>query len=367
MKKSRMLMIAITVLATSCSTLSQLATSGGDQKFQDGIYSNAPDFRSKTEKEESRAETEALIAKTKESPVYLFGDRKDTIMIPDNYAATIKYDGKPEGTTVILWENPYDWRININPWAYYTPYSIGSSWWWSRHYDPWYWNTWSYTPWRYHSWYDPFYTGGWYDPWYYGGFGWYDSWYYGGYCGWHYPWHHHHYSGWYGGFGPHWGHNHHPGYMPGHINRPTKDIHYGPRHETEIKDRMVTGRKQTPTTVRRGVGTSSSTSRGTIGSRSSGPRQNSSGTVKSNGRKPSSYRRPSTSSGSVSSGREGSNSQGRGTVNRESPSSYERNNSSYNRSSSSSRSSGYSGGSGGSYNRGSSYGGGSRSAGGARR
>ena len=85
MKKSSVMMIAVTLLLSSCGTFTQLASSSEGQKFQDGIYASAPDFMSKEEKENGKAETDALIAKTKESPIYLFGDKKDTIMIPEHY------------------------------------------------------------------------------------------------------------------------------------------------------------------------------------------------------------------------------------------------------------------------------------------
>ena len=204
MKKSSVLMIAVAMILSSCGTFNRLASSADNQKFSDGIYANTPDFRSREEKVQSRAETDALIEKTKESPIYLFGDRKDTIMIPENYSATIKYDRSLGSTVVTVGENPYDWRNNLNPWSYYTPYSIGSSWYWSRHWSP-FWSGYPYSyawndPW-YYGWNDPWFYG-WNDPWYYGGYwgrwydpydywgywGWYDTWYYGGYWGHHYPW-----------------------------------------------------------------------------------------------------------------------------------------------------------------------------------
>ena len=80
MKKSTVLMIAITVMMTSCGTIAQLASSGNGQKFQDGIYSNAPEFMSKAEREETRSETKALIEKTKESPAYAYDSNSETVV-----------------------------------------------------------------------------------------------------------------------------------------------------------------------------------------------------------------------------------------------------------------------------------------------
>ncbi len=258
MKKSSTLLIAAVLILSSCGSVAQIASSDNGQKFQDGIYSNTPTFRTRVEKEQSDSETQALVEKTKESPIYLFGDKKDTVMIPDNMSATIRFDQKMGGTVVTVGENPYDWRYDLenNYGYYYGPYSIGSSWYWSRHYYPW--HTWAYSPsWRYFGWYDPWYYGfgGWYDPWYYGSFwgGWYDPWYYGGYWG---TWYHPHYAGWYGGWDPYWGHHHHgPGYWH---DRPDqhRDVYYGSRHQTGSDKVFGNG-----TSLRGGLGTRSSVGR----------------------------------------------------------------------------------------------------------
>ena len=392
MKKSSVLMIAATLLLSSCGTLTQLASSGSGQKFQDGIYGSKPDFKAKEEKVRSKAETEALIAKTQESPIYLFGDKKDSIIIPDNYAATIKYDRQLGSTVVTVGENPFDWRNNINPWSYYTPYSIGSSWYWSRHWDPF----WSMSPLGY-GWHDPWYYGGywgrWYDPWYYSNFWGWDPWYYTGYWGgWYgYPYY---YAGWYGGFGPHWGHNH-PMHGPGHIGGglPAGNISSTPRYEAQRTEK-ISASTAIPV-ARRGFGESSSTGRGTVGS-SSTPRNtftpasqsaSSRKTMTEAGsvsRPATTYRRPAVSNGSgvgTTSATRGSenSSETRSTVGRSSANydhsssgSYNRGttstqtrSSSYNSGSSAGRSGGgYSGGGnsggGGSYSRGGSGGGGRR-------
>lgn len=396
MKKSTVLMIAMTVMMTSCGTLSQLASSGNEQRFQDGLYSNTPEFMSKAEKQERQAETDALIAKTKESPVYLYNDNVESPV-----ARPAAQQPAPIKVTVI--ENPYDWRNNINPWYYYPPYSIGSSWWWSRHYDPIYWDisyrhygwynpfhygrwhygsSW-YSPWYYDSWYNPWYYNSWYSPWYYDS--WYNPWYYDS---WHFgSWYNPYYGGWYGGFhggfygiwDPFWYHHRpgYPGYIPGHLGKPHREHYNTPRRETEIKAPNTPVNRTN--TVRRGSGTSSTTPRGTMGQSStnrrptttSGSNRNETA-APSNRPSGSNYRRPAVSSGSSS----GSSSQNQGTVQRSSPnydrgssSSYDRgsSSSSYNRSySTPSRSSGFGGGgaSGGSYHRGGSSSGGGYSRGG---
>ena len=257
MKKNSLLLIAAAILMTACGTVAQQAVTSGTSRFEDGIYSSGPSFRSKVEKQESKAETAALVEKTKASAIYLFGEQKDTVMIPESMSASIRYDKTLGSTVVTVGENPYDWHNNINPWAYYTPYSIGSSWYWSRHYnpwygDPWYWNTWAYTPWHYRGWYDPWYYGysGWYDPWYYGYGGYYGGWYggwYNPYYGYMYP----HYAGWYGGWDPYWGHHHHI-----HVGPIKDDNWHGSRHSAGA-DRAFTSKVST----RGGIATASRTAR----------------------------------------------------------------------------------------------------------
>lgn len=259
MKKSSMLLIAAALVLSSCAATAQLASSDNGHSFQDGIYSSSPSFRSKTEKAEDQAVTNALVEKTKASEIYLLGEKKDTIMIPDNFSARIQYDQKLGGTVITVGENPYDWRYDLenNYGYYYGPYSIGSSWYWSRHYNPWYWDAWSYhSPWRFNRWY---YHSSWYDPWYYGGF--YDPWYYGGwYGGWnpYYPY----YAGWYGGIGwyPHHHHHHHH-HHPGHISGgPSDKNHFrGQRYQTG-SERLASGGGSS---IRGGAGVRSSVSRST--------------------------------------------------------------------------------------------------------
>ena len=217
MKKSLLLAFGAAVMLSSCGTVAQLGPTSQGSQFQDGIYGKAPSLRSRETKETAQAESDALVEKTKGSTIYLFGDKKDTVYIPKDMAARISFNNEL-GTTVTVSE--YDWRYDT-PWSYYTPYSLGSSWYWSRHYDPWYWHAWG--PWGYSSWYSPWY--GWHDPWYYGGYwgGWYDPWYYGyyGYAGWYGGFWGPHYAGWYGGWDPYW-HGHHHGWHPGH--------HHGPQY-----------------------------------------------------------------------------------------------------------------------------------------
>ena len=262
MKKSSVLIIVAAFMLSSCGAITQLASSDNGQRFQDGIYSNTPSFRTKAEKAESQSESQALAHKTKESQIYLFGDKKDTVAIPQDMSAMIRYDQKLGGTVVTVGENPYDWRYDLenNYGYYYGPYSIGSSWYWSRHYSPWY--SWDFAPWRYHGWYDGWHFGSWYSPYYYGGYygGWYDPWYWGSHWGWYDPWYSPYYNpyycGWYGGWDPYWGHHHHHGH--GHIGGADhhKDVWYGSRHQTGSE--RVFG---SSSSLRGGIGSRSTVSR----------------------------------------------------------------------------------------------------------
>ena len=233
MKKSSLLTIVTALILSSCGITSQYTSTTDGARFQDGIYSSSPSFRSATEKKESRALTDALIEETKASQIYLLGEKKDTVMIPANMSASIRYDRSLASTVVTVGENPYAWQYDLDLWSYYTPYSIGSSWYWSRHYDPWFNNYWYWNRWPYYSSWS--YYSGWYDPWYYGG--WYDPWYYGGWYGYMDPYHH----GWY-----HHHHHHHAG--PGHING-----HWNEHGRPNNTDRIFASRVST----RGGIGTSS--------------------------------------------------------------------------------------------------------------
>ena len=379
MKKTSLLILLAAAVLSSCGAISQATSENGGQRFQDGIYSSSPSFRTRTEKTESQAKTDELINKTKASKIYLFGEHKDSIMIPENFSARIQFDQKVGGTVVTVGENPYDWRWDLenNYGYYYGPYSLGSSWYWSRHYNPYYssfygpyWSSWSHNPWRYYSYYDPWYYGGYYgsyyDPWHYGGY--YDPWYYGGYYsgywGWHDPWHHyHHHCGWYS---PHHG--------PHHISHSHYTTNIGAGHRT----RTETGRELSASPATSVRSTGSGTNRGSmsVGNRtarsvtsrkSGGKASTASSTVSrpSSGNRSSSsvqYRRPSsstTSTASSSSSERSSSSsrytRGSSSVSRSSSSSATRSSSSYD----SGRSSSYSRGSSSSYSRSSSssYGG----------
>ena len=82
-----MLLIAAALVLSSCAATAQLASSDNGQTFQDGVYNSSPSFRSKAEKAEDQAVTNSLVEKTKASEIYLLGEKKDTIMVPENFSA----------------------------------------------------------------------------------------------------------------------------------------------------------------------------------------------------------------------------------------------------------------------------------------
>lgn len=257
MKKSLLLALATAVILSSCGTLANLGPSSDGQRFQDGIYGKAPSFKTKTDRDAELAESQSLVDKTKGSTIYLFGDKKDTVYVPKEMAARISFSNEL-GTTVTVTDYDYDWRYD-NTWAWYTPYSIGSSWYWSRHYNPWYSSAWAFSPWHYRGFYDPWYYGGFYSSWYFGGF--YDPWYYGGFYD---PWYYGgvywpHYHGWYGGWDPFWP-GHHPGYHP-IPDHHSKDVWRGPRYQTG-SDRVFASR----TSSRGGLGSSPTSRREVVAS-----------------------------------------------------------------------------------------------------
>ena len=159
--KTRFFTLFTALLAlTACGSTAQYASSG--PQFEDGIY-----YKPTTASASPAALDEdvaALVRETKGSQVYLSnGQAADTLFIPENMTATLRFDHAANTTTVTLTENP-----GLDIWMGYAPYSS-----WYARYD-WYWGSpWYYgyyRPWRYYSWtMDPWYWDSWhYGPWHYG-------------------------------------------------------------------------------------------------------------------------------------------------------------------------------------------------------
>ena len=272
MKKIMTLLAGALFIFSSCGISARYSSSGSGQRYADGIYSSSPSFKDKNEVEASKARLQELAEKTKSSQIYLFGDRKDTVMIPENMAATIKFD-KDLGTSVTVAAfDPYDlsygWYADRYRWnnAYWN-FGGYYDWHYGGWYGPWYYSS-IHNPWFYRSCYDPWYYGGWYDPWYGGGF--FDPWYYG-YRGWYDPFYgymHPHYSGWYGGWDPYWHHHHHHIVHPSPGHDHGREVYRGSRIQTE-GNRVIAGNRVTAsssgTTTRR-VTTTSRSSFGTSSS-----------------------------------------------------------------------------------------------------
>ena len=103
-----LLVSAAAILLSSCGTTARYASSDNGQRFQDGIYGTTPSFRTKAEKELGKQAADALIEKTQASEIYLFGDKKDTVIIPDNMAAKIKLDQKKLANPAAYPDSVYD-------------------------------------------------------------------------------------------------------------------------------------------------------------------------------------------------------------------------------------------------------------------
>ena len=135
MKNAILLLIgAFAMTLSSCGTFAAYS-SGSGQTYDDGIYGSSPSFRNSSETAAEKQQTAELVQQTKESPIYLFGDKKDSIIIPDNMSATIRFD-KEFGTSVTIADfNPYYTNYWDSPWYYNSYYS--SPWHYRGYYDPW--------------------------------------------------------------------------------------------------------------------------------------------------------------------------------------------------------------------------------------
>ena len=207
MKKSLYLMIPAIIAATGCGSTAALSSG---QRFNDGIYYAGQDKKPVSVQTDDQ-EVNDLVARTKESEIYLFGNEKaDTVVIPENKSAVINFNNSAISSITIT-DDPFEQ-------AWYSGYALlpVTAWavTWSTWWDPWYWDPWYYGA----SWYrNPWYSGRWWDPWYWNPWYW-DPWYY------HRPywsydpyWHHHH-------------HHHHPGIWDHRWHG--RDVYYGSRNST---------------------------------------------------------------------------------------------------------------------------------------
>lgn len=221
MKRHIAFIIVMLLMVSSCASVAKFAQTSSDQKYSDGIYYKPT---TKVMAAVSSAETDALIAKTKGSNIFMkSGSVVDTIFIPDNMSASIKFNQNENTTTVSLYDT--SWMDDIwftNNWYYRSPYYFYSPF---RHnylsfYDPLY---------RYHPFYDSYWNhysfmyrsmwGYYHDPWY---APWYASWY----TPWYSHWHYYYDYGWY--YPPfHGGHIHGGG--PAIRNR---NVVWAPRNAT---------------------------------------------------------------------------------------------------------------------------------------
>ena len=90
MKKSTLLIFAATFMLSACGLLNQSATSESSARFEDGIYSSAPTFRSKEQKQSSEKDVVDLVEKTKSSNIYRTTEQRE--MLPPPSLEGLTYD-----------------------------------------------------------------------------------------------------------------------------------------------------------------------------------------------------------------------------------------------------------------------------------
>lgn len=234
-------------ILSSCATAT-VATRGTGQRFQDGLYASSDDSQTKEDRQESERINDILIEKTKASEIYLFSETsKDTVVIPQNMAATIKFNGN-DGTSVTVAQAP-DW-LQEDAWRY-----------------DWMYGPYFYRPYGY--WYGSYYGGWRYDPWY----GYYDPWYGGYYSHWyafHSPWYGCYdpwfgcYDPWYGYYDPWFGHHHHHHIFIEPMPDMGRKVVYASRNQTGTRG-MSAGKLEgtVRTAVRSGANFTSSSTRTT--------------------------------------------------------------------------------------------------------
>ena len=120
---------ALLMALTSCGSAAQYARDASGQKYRDGIYYE-PETTMETVASETSQEVDALIAKTKNSSIYMkSGEKVDTLFIPDNKITRIDLDKNTNTTTVTLYDSyPYDsWYMGA--WRAYRPWYYSSFYW----------------------------------------------------------------------------------------------------------------------------------------------------------------------------------------------------------------------------------------------
>ena len=111
MKTRTILFISALLALTSCGSAAQYASDASRQKYQDGIYYTSKARIQAEEAVESanEEETDLLVAKTKNSPIFMkSGEKVDTLFIPENKAARIDFNNTNNTTSVYLYDNGWD-------------------------------------------------------------------------------------------------------------------------------------------------------------------------------------------------------------------------------------------------------------------
>ena len=130
MKTRTILFISALLALTSCGSAARFASDASRQKYQDGIYYTSNAKVHQAEEAATSAndeETDLLVAKTKNSPIFMkSGEKVDTLFIPENKAARIDFNNTDNTTSVYLYDNGFD------TWAAYQPWYATSWYSWNR-------------------------------------------------------------------------------------------------------------------------------------------------------------------------------------------------------------------------------------------
>ena len=150
--KTNILVLSGAFLAlASCGSASQYASS---QQYQDGFYSRPAKTETKADVLASRNKVNELVKETENSTLFLKAGETDTLFIPENTSATLKFNKQDNSTVVTVTNTP---AYSLYPDGFAAGYAAG---WASSYWPGTYWGSWYYRP----------YWSSWYwgaDPWYY--------------------------------------------------------------------------------------------------------------------------------------------------------------------------------------------------------
>ena len=112
MKKNIALCLTALLGLTACGSMAQYSSS---QKYQDGIYYK-PAQTDITVAQATKEDVDELVQETRNSEIFLRGGQNDTLIIPENKAATIRFNKADNTTSVTIFDA--DELLRGDSWAY---------------------------------------------------------------------------------------------------------------------------------------------------------------------------------------------------------------------------------------------------------